>query len=364
MANVVVILTLRHWETIPFHFIWVSLTIVYGLRVWSTLRTAEVLAAVMLVTGIALWSSLHATGHGLDELSEVPLMAAMFVAMVWHAQRRQVAVQQARLAAQAEHRQVERQRQFVHDASHELRTPITVATGHAELIRRDHLDDQTGRDAEVVLDELARLARMSERLLVLASAQHEDFLRLRDLEVARFMEDVFDRWSRTEERRWTLHLQAPGVLLVDEERLRLAVDALVENAVQFTDAGGMISLGVRAEHGAALFEVVDSGPGVPADQRDRIFERFARVDEGRARQGGGTGLGLAIVKAIVEAHGGAAWVDGAAGAIFRIRIPGYQAVGSPTLESMMAAAPPRSLRRVTVPGPGGGANGASARPAG
>src|SRR4029450_13676045 len=131
MANLAVILLLDHWETIPFHFIWVRLTLLYGLRVWSCRTTATVLAVVMVATGLALaWTVTHGAERP-DELSEVPLMAAMFVAMVWHARRRQAAMEEVRRLAESEHRLREREQEFVRDASHELRTPITIARGHA-----------------------------------------------------------------------------------------------------------------------------------------------------------------------------------------------------------------------------------------
>ena len=148
-ANVVVILMLSHWETIPFHFVWVSLTLVYGIRLWRLRTTMFLLLVVMAVTGAALaWSI--ARGHeGPDELAEVPLMAAMFLAMVWHAERRQAAIEETARLAESEHRLLMGQREFVRDASHELRTPITVARGHAELIRDANLNGQVAKDAEV-----------------------------------------------------------------------------------------------------------------------------------------------------------------------------------------------------------------------
>ena len=126
LANVAVILLLFQWETIPFHLIWVSLTLLYGYRVWRLRTTATLLAVVVAVTGAAFaWSVIRAA-EGFDEVGEVPLMAAMFLAMVWHARRRQAAVEEARRRAEREHRMLERQREFVRDASHGLRTPITV----------------------------------------------------------------------------------------------------------------------------------------------------------------------------------------------------------------------------------------------
>ena len=113
-------------------------------------------------------------------LTEVPLMGSMFLAMVWHAER-------ARKAIDSEQRLRERQADFVRDASHELKTPITVARGHTELIREEAITPQVIADADVVLDELGRLSRVSERLLVLAAAEHHDFLRQGDIRVEPFL---------------------------------------------------------------------------------------------------------------------------------------------------------------------------------
>jgi signal transduction histidine kinase len=324
-ANVAVIFFLSDWETIPFHLVWVSLTILYGLRVWSVRATVSVLSAVMVVTGGALVWSLAHSEQSFDELAEVPLMAAMFVAMVWHARRRQAAMEEVRRLAESEHRLVESQREFVRDASHELRTPITVARGHVELIRAASEGRQSAEDAEVVLDELGRLDQISERLLILASAEHPDFLRREPVSMEDLVEESGRRWSVTAPRRWEVRVEGPGTIEVDRQRIRFALDALVENAVKFTSEGERVAIVGRGYDGQAILEVSDEGEGIPQDQLERIFDRFARVDDGRARRSGGTGLGLAIVKAIAEAHGGSVSVQSAPGrgATFRMAIPGF-----------------------------------------
>ena len=316
------------WETIPFHFVWVSLTVVYGVRMWSPFATFGVLAATVLATGAALlWAVSHAqNGPGLDELAEVPLMAAMFLAMVWHASRRQAAAEEVRRLAEGAQRLLESQREFVRDASHELRTPITVARGHAELIRGASGDRQIIEDADVVLDELGHLSRLSERLLLLAAAEHPDFLSLGRVAVRPLIVATASRWSPTASRKWRVDVDADGFVLVDGERLGTALDALIENAVKFTSPGDAISIKVWGERRNLIIEVSDTGPGMPSEIRERVFERFARERSDRARGSGGTGLGLAIVKAIAEAHGGSVTVESTlgAGAAFRIRLPGFE----------------------------------------
>jgi signal transduction histidine kinase len=337
-ANVAVIFLMSRWETIPFHFVWVSLALVYGFRVWSVRATAAVLAAVMVVTGAALMLSISRGNHEIDELAEVPLMAAMFVAMVWHARRRQAAMHEVSRMAQSEVRRLERDREFIRDASHELRTPVTVARGHAELIKDAGAGEQVTRDADIILDELAQLSRISERLLILAASEHASFLRTREVLLDDVIESSAERWSATAARTWAFEARSAGTVSADRERLSAALDALIENAVEHTSPGDRISVVAFANHGRAVFEVADSGTGIPPDQIDRIFERFTRADGARARSSGGTGLGLAIVKAIVDAHGGTIDVSAVpeGGARFRILLPGYHAVSADVRADTMA----------------------------
>jgi signal transduction histidine kinase len=171
-----------------------------------------VLLVVSVATGAALALSISRGHEGPDELAEVPLMAAMFVAMVWHAVRRQAAVEEAGRLAESEHRLLMAQREFVRDASHEFRTPITVARGHAELIRESGPNGQISKDVDVILDELGHLSRLSERLLLLTTAGHPGFLSPTEVPVEPFLEGLMRRWSPTADRAWQLRVECRGTV--------------------------------------------------------------------------------------------------------------------------------------------------------
>jgi signal transduction histidine kinase len=333
-ANVAVIVMLSQWETIPFHFIWVSLTLVYGIRLWRFRATMVLLLVVMAVTAAALAWSITRGHESPDELAEVPLMAAMFLAMVWHAERRQAAVEEVGRLADSEHRLLLGQREFVRDASHELRTPITVARGHAELIRDAHPGGQVSMDAEVILDELAHLSKLSERLLILTTAGHPGFLSESSVQVEGFVEGLSRRWVPTAERDWQVRIDARGTIRADRERLETALDGLLDNAVKATDDGDVIRIGCRSDDEVLVIEVADGGRGIRTDDLPRIFDRFTRIEKDRARSSGGTGLGLSITKAIVESHGGSIAVESeeGRGATFRISL-GRFAPGGITSDS-------------------------------
>src|SRR6516225_6622241 len=128
-ANYVAMIAWPAWETIPFHFVWISLTLLYGFRVWPTRMTLAILGTVMALTGASIMLDAFRGIQLWGELFEVPLMAAMFLAMVWHARRRVEAQWIAEGRAEEHRSMLERQERFIHGASHELRTPVTIARG-------------------------------------------------------------------------------------------------------------------------------------------------------------------------------------------------------------------------------------------
>jgi len=319
VANLVAVLVWPEWMRLPFDLIWISLAFVYSVRLWSV-RTASVVLACLsaAIVGVVLVERLdHDEMWG--RLIAVPFLGALFAAMVWQAQRRRAALRDVEMVAETRAVLLERQERFLHDASHELRTPVTIARGHLELLRREVPNSP---EVAVALDELGRIEHIVERLLLLANADQPDFIVLGDVEIESFVEDVFMRWSEVAPRAWRLEIDVSGVLRADADALRNALDALIENAVKHTEAHDAIKLRAFAAGGEVVIEVADDGPGVPPEARDRIFDRFARADPSRTRAQGGAGLGLSIADAIARAHGGQCTVvPSDRGATFALRLP-------------------------------------------
>ena len=330
VLNLVAMRLLPAWQTVPFLAIWVSLTVIYGFRLWRIQPTILTMVAVTLATGGIIFVQVLKGQQDADYLAEVPLIALMFLVMVWHGRRRLAAIQerltameQVQRISQENLRLLEQQRQFLQDASHELGTPITVALGHAELIERAATDQAVAADARVVTGELARLRRLTNRLLLLASAGTPDFLHVTPVSADSLVLDALERWGNIP-RRWRLGEVAEATVLGDSDRLVAALDALMENAVAHTEPGDTIEVGVRLESGGnVVLAVRDSGPGIPPTELDRIFRRFARAQPNRNREAGGFGLGLPIVQAIAEAHRGSVRVHSTAGqgSTFEMVIP-------------------------------------------
>jgi two-component system OmpR family sensor kinase len=327
--NLVAMRLLPEWQTVPFLAIWVSLTVIYGFRLWRLQPTMLTMAAVTLATGGIIGVQVLQGQQDLDYLAEVPLIALMFLVMVWHGRRRLAATEE-RLAAMDEVQRVsqenlrllKQQRRFLQDASHELGTPITVALGHAELIEQAVSNTAVAADARVVAEELNRLRRLATRMLLLASAEGPDFLHLTPVAVESVVVDALDRWSHTP-RRWRLGPVAEATVLGDSDRLAVALDALLENAVAYTAADDRIEVSARLEDSRVVLAVADTGSGIADADLERIFQRFARAEPHRSRPTGGLGLGLSIVEAIAAAHGGSVRVRSTFGhgSVFEVLLP-------------------------------------------
>lgn len=211
------------------------------------------------------------------------------------------------------------QRQFLNDASHELRTPITIVQGHLELLDSD--PKSRAESMAIVMDELDRMQRMVDDLLTLAKSDRPNFLQLSEVDLEPFTDEVLDKARTLAPRTWLLDRRAEGAVLLDRQRVTQALLQLAQNAAQHTTDQQEIHLGTRIRGDELHLWVRDTGVGVAPADRERIFDRFAR---GSGPSGGsGSGLGLAIVKAIAASHGGDVVLvePSAGGAEFRMELP-------------------------------------------
>lgn len=220
------------------------------------------------------------------------------------------------------------QRRFLDDVAHELRTPITIARGHLEMLGDDPAERT--ETVAIVTDELDRMSRYVGDLLLLAKSEQMNFLILRPVDLGDLALDVFQRVGALGERAWVLDEAPPTggsggqvTVLADAERLTQALINLADNAVGHTAAEDEIGLGIEVAGGVVRLWVRDTGPGVDASVAGTLFDRNTRGVSSRVRRSDGAGIGLSIVDAIARAHGGAVTVDSVAGrgATFIITIP-------------------------------------------
>jgi PAS domain S-box-containing protein len=218
---------------------------------------------------------------------------------------------------------------FVSVVSHELKTPVALIKGYAETLRREdaNWDSETVQESlNVIAEEADHLTNLIDNLLEASRIQAGGLkLQPTDVNLARLAEKVVEGFG-TQTDRHTFDLDFPvdfPPVWGDPERLQEVLSNLVSNAVKYSPEGGMIWVGGRTDRTGVTVYVADQGIGIPAEERDRIFERFHRVESGLHRRTEGTGLGLYLVKAIVEAHGGRVWVESAPnrGSIFMFTLP-------------------------------------------
>ncbi len=277
-----------------------------GLRPLQQIATtADSIAAGDLTARVPEW----------NPATEVGRVASAFNAMLGRIER-----------AFAEQRaSEERLRRFTADAAHELRTPLTSVRGYAELFRRGARDrpEDLARVMAGIEEEASRMGVLVEDLLLLARLDQGRRLERQPVDLETVVRRAVEAARAVEPER-PIAIQTERVQVAgDPNRLRQVIDNLLTNVRVHTPPAAPARVRVAREGGQAVIEVADSGPGIPPALADRIFERFFRVDPGRARQQGGTGLGLSIVQAIAHAHGGRVEVQSAegAGATFRVLLP-------------------------------------------
>ena len=302
-------------EALPVHFIFISVSVVFGLRMWTLRSSLAALAAVSLPTFLLI---VRAVGEGTErstELAEVPLMAVLFLVVVWHVRRRQ--------------RAVERERALFANASHELMTPLTIAWGELELLGRAEVAPtlvEIRETRRVVLEELQRGRVLATGLLTLSRLDADICAQRAPVRADELLDAAVQRWSRITKRPIAIGTRAHGELSCARQDIGLLLDNLIENAVRHTPDGSPISISAHARPGRTLLlEVGDCGEGIEQDALPYIFDRFYRAPSADSTRG--SGLGLAIVKAIAESYGGAVDVESlpGAGTTFRVALKGFDA---------------------------------------
>lgn len=349
--NMAGILIFREWATVPFHFIWIGVSLLYGWRVWSLSATIASLAVVIVATGSVLGADVITGDQAVDELTEIPLMAIVFVTMVMFVRRSAAAKLEISQVYEHNVQLLDFLRHLIRHASHIVRSPLTIALGYTEILQRTVLDESVAHHSEIVIDALMQLKHTTDRMLELAISHQPDFVRPLETPLVEILADAAGRWS------------AKGVLVrsgqvddtvirVDAERLAEALDELIGNAVAAAPPAEPVDVSARRDGGCVVIAVADRGPGIREDSSKPVFDRFTRAD-GDFRRGRGARLGLALVKAIAEAHGGSVRIGSrpGGGAVVELRLPlpgrGPEAAGA---EMASASAATGALPPATTAG--------------
>ncbi len=225
------------------------------------------------------------------------------------------------------------QRDFINDAGHELRTPITIIQGHLELMNDITPEQQVTID--LAMDELDRMNRFVNDLILLAKAERADFLQMESIDAAAFVDELSSKASSLAERKWHLVNRCSNTFKGDRQRLTGALLNLAQNAIQHTRPNDLIEVGAVSDGSTVRFWVRDTGDGISLDDQKRIFDRFARAANSY-RRSEGVGLGLAIVKAIITAHHG------------KIELVSQLGAGS-TFTLIIPQEPPIPMRQAVLP---------------
>ncbi|HEY9181284.1 MAG TPA: HAMP domain-containing sensor histidine kinase, partial [Candidatus Baltobacteraceae bacterium] len=221
-----------------------------------------------------------------------------------------------------------RERQFISDASHELKTPLTSINANAQMLARwGDRDEQVRTDSlRTIIAESASLAEMVNGMLTLAKADSGDAVPKEPLSVAAVAREAVSATApRASERGLDLRMEADGespIVSGDSALLRQLITNLIDNAIKFTEHGG-VTVRVLANGDEAIVEVQDTGPGIDAQELPLIFDRFYRTDKSRTREVPGTGLGLAIVRSIARVHAGRVEAERpeGGGTLMRVHLP-------------------------------------------
>lgn len=293
-------------EVIPFHTIWIAFALAYGFEPWAVRRTLLALGVFAVLSGSILVLRAAEGVIAWEETFEIALMLLLAALVMGHVRRREAAVATVTRLAQERVAAARERERLARLTSHEMRTPLTIATGYVDLLLRADGGADQRRDLEVVRDELGRLARAGDRLLRMIRLQ--DILDRAAVDLPELIAETAERWSVVADRDWQVEGR-DGRLEASPERIRACVDTLIENAVRHTPEGGVVRVFCE-EHGDSVWiGVADSGPGFTREQREWLNSSagpaVVDVAPGQIAAGQHTGFGLGIVREIVEARRGA-----------------------------------------------------------
>ena len=289
-------------ETIPYHLGYAGLALAAGLDAWSHFQAVSALGGYTTLTGLVLVYRAANGAIAWEETAEIPLMCLLMVMVFWHMERRNNAFEHATELADRERSQRERRERLVRITSHEMRTPLSIATAYVDLLCVDAHDAKTRDDLEVVREELDRVSMSTARMLRLIRL-YED-LPLHQVDIDELLTTTASRWRVMADRRWKVESRL-GLQEASEERVRACLDTLVENAVRYTEDGDVIRLFAHFSGGVNVIGVADSGPGFSEAQLASINARGSDIDlalplisDPRSQ----TGLGLSLVREVVESR--------------------------------------------------------------
>lgn len=293
-------------ETVPYHVAWIAMAMAYGFEAWPDRWTAASILLFTLVTGGILVARAAGGVIAWEETTEIPLMSALMLMLVWHIRRGRRALGTLTDVAERDRRRAAQRERLSRMTSHEMRTPATIALGYVDLLLGHEQVPDRRADLRVVHEELERLVLSTDRLVRMLWITQQDAVE--EVDVQRLLDETAARWSVLADRQWVVNA-AVGVMGGSADRLRACLDTLIENAVRYTVDGDVVRLVCLEHEGLMVVGVADAGPGLdPAlvevvnghARPDPLEPPVLSAPDPKAR----TGLGLGLVYEAMSTRGG------------------------------------------------------------
>jgi signal transduction histidine kinase len=294
-------------ETVAYHLIWIGLALAHDREVWPWRITVAAVVVTTTVTGFVMVLRVVEGVLHWEETTEIPLMTALLLLVLWNSRRRAEAMDALRVVHERDRRRGALRVRLSRLTSHEMRTPATIAQGFTDLLLARETDEQSRHDLEVIHSELGRLVLASDRLVRMMRMPEQDGLD--EIALADLLQDTTSRWHVVAERRWVVEAD-PISLACSPDRLRACLDTLIENAVRYTSDSDTVRVTGRRHGGLVLIGVGDSGPGLSAQAAQSVNltpvdADHLTFDSGRVTDPlSQSGLGLHLVREAAAARGG------------------------------------------------------------